>query len=168
MPLRRVGASGSHSCSVWRPKPDPNIFGPSMDKWDGAVAARDRLFAAAEQSQLRNLVVVDGDVHFNCAGELKKDFADEKSATLGVEFVTTSISSLGDGYDTNNRHQALMQQDPHIKFYNAQRGYTRHVVTPQRWQVDYQVLDKVSVPDGRMSTRRRFVVENGVSRLVDA
>ena len=148
--------------------PDPNIATYSMDKWDGAVAARDRLFAAVESAKLRNLVVVDGDVHFNCAGELKKDFADEKSATLGVEFVTTSISSLGDGYDTNKRHQALMQQDPHIKFYNGQRGYTRHVVTPQRWQADYQVLDKVTVPDGRMSTRKSFVVENGVSRLVDA
>ena len=147
--------------------PDPNIFAPSMDKWDGAVAARDRLFAAVENARLRNLVVVDGDVHYNSAGELKKNFADEKSATLGVEFVATSISSLGDGYDTNNRHHALMQQDPHIKFYNAQRGYVRHVVTPETWQADFQVLDKVSVPDGRMTTRKRFVVENGNSRLVD-
>ena len=148
--------------------PDPAILAPSMDKWDGAVAARDRLFAAVEQSKLRNLMVVDGDVHFNCAGELKKDFADEKSATLGVDFTATSISSLGDGYDTNNRHKALMQQDPHIKFYNGQRGYVRHVVTPQRWQADYQVLDKVSVPDGRMTTRRSFVVESGNSSLLDA
>ena len=29
------------------------------------------------------------------------------------------------------------------------------------------LLDKVTVPDGRMSTRRSFVVENGVSRLLD-
>ena len=148
--------------------PDLAIFAPSMDKWDGAVAARDRLFAAVEQSKLPNLVVTDGDVHFNCAGELKKNFADEKSVTLGVEFVATSISSLGDGYDTNNRHKALMQQDPHIKFYNAQRGYVRYVVTPERWQTDFQVLDKVSVPDGRMTTRRRFVVESGNSKLLDA
>ena len=148
--------------------PDPNIFALSMDKWDGAVAARDRLFAAVEQAKLRNLVVVDGDVHFNCAGELKKNFADEKSATLGVEFVATSISSLGDGFDINARFKALMQQDPHIQFYNGQRGYVRHVVTPERWQADYQVLDKVTVPDGRMTTRRSFVVESGVSRLVDA
>lgn len=147
--------------------PDPAILAPSMDKWDGAVAARDRLFNAVTQSKLRNLVVVDGDVHFNCAAELKRNFADETSASLGVEFVATSISSLGDGYDTNNRHKALMQQDPHIKFYNAQRGYVRHIVTPQRWQADYQVLDKVSVPDGRMTTRRSFVVENGNSRLQD-
>jgi alkaline phosphatase D len=148
--------------------PDPAILGPSMDKWDGAVAARERLFNAVEQSKLRNLVVVDGDVHHNCAGELKKNFDDEKSATLGVDFTTTSISSLGDGFDSNGRFKTLMQQDPHIRFYNAQRGYVRHVVTPQRWQADYQVLDKVSVPDGRISTRRSFVLENGVSRLQNA
>ena len=148
--------------------PDPAIFAPSMDKWDGAVVARDRLFAAVAQSRLSNLIVVDGDVHFNCAGELKQDFADEKSASLGVEFVTTSISSLGDGYDTNPRHTALMQQDPHIKFYNGQRGYVRHVVTPQHWQADYQVLDKVSAPGGVISTRKSFVVDSGNSRLQDA
>ena len=148
--------------------PDPAIFAPSMDKWDGAVVARDRLFAAVAQSRLSNLIVVDGDVHFNCAGELKQDFADEKSASLGVEFVTTSISSLADGYDTNPRHTALMQQDPHIKFYNGQRGYVRHVVTPQHWQADYQVLDKVSAPGGVISTRKSFVVDSGNSRLQDA
>lgn len=148
--------------------PDPAIFGPSMDKWDGAVAARDRLFAAVEQAKLRNLVVVDGDIHLNCAGELKRNFDDEKSATLGVDFTATSISSLGDGYDINDRFKTLMQQDPHIKFYNAQRGYVRHTVTPKQWRADYQVIDKVSVPDGRMSTRRSFVLENGVSRLNDA
>lgn len=147
--------------------PDPNIFGPSMDKWDGAVAARDRLFNAVEQSKLRNLVVVDGDVHLNCAGELKKNFDDEQSATLGVDFTATSISSLGDGIDIDNRLKTLMQQDPHIKFYNRQRGYVRHVVTPERWQADYQVLDKVSTRDGRMSTRKRFVVENANSKLLD-
>ena len=55
-----------------------------------------------------------------------------------------------------------------MKFFNAQRGYVRHIVTPGRWQADYQVLDKVSVPDGRMSTRKTFVIENGKSSLLDA
>ncbi len=148
--------------------PDPGVFGPSLDKWDGAVAARDRLFAAVENTKLANLVVVTGDIHRNWAGELKKDFADEKSATLGVEFVATSISSVGDGFDINGRFKALLQQDPHIKFFNSQRGYVRHVVTPDRWQADFQVLDKVSVPDGRLSTRKSFVVENGKPGLAGA
>jgi alkaline phosphatase D len=147
---------------------DPNVFAPSLDKWDGAAAARDRLFTSVENAKLRNLVVVTGDVHQNWAGELKKNFADEKSATLGVEFVATSVSSLGDGYDINNNYKALLQQDPHMKFFNAQRGYVRHVVTPDRWQADFQVLDKVSVPDGRLSTRKSFAVESGKSSLVDA
>jgi alkaline phosphatase D len=145
---------------------DPAILGPSMDKWDGTVAARDRLFVAVEQSKLRNLVAVDGDIHFNCAGELRKNFDDEKSASLGVDFTATSITSLGDGFDINQRFSTLMQQDPHIKFYNGQRGYVRHVVTPNRWQAEYQVLDKVSTPDGVMSTRKIFVVEDGNSRLL--
>jgi alkaline phosphatase D len=111
---------------------------------------------------------VTGDVHHNFAGELKKNFADEKSATLGVEFIATSITSLGDGFDINARFKTLLQQDPHIKFFNGQRGYVRHSVTPKRWQADYQVLDKVTAPDGRMSTRKSFVVENGRSGLLEA
>jgi alkaline phosphatase D len=147
--------------------PDPNVFAPSLDKWDGAVAARDRLFAAVENARLANLVVISGDLHQNWAGELKKNFADEKSATLGVEFVATSVTSLGDGFDTNDNYKALLQQDPHIKFFNRQCGYVRHIVTPNRWQADFQVLDKVSVPDGRLSTRKSFVVENGKPGLAE-
>ena len=51
--------------------PDPDIFAPSLDKWDGAPAARERLFAAVERAKLRNLIVVTGDVHQNWAAELK-------------------------------------------------------------------------------------------------
>ena len=148
--------------------PDPAILGVSMDKWDGYSATRDRLFEAVETAKLRNLVSVCGDVHFNCAADLKKNFADEKSPTLGVEFVCSSITSLGDGFDINERFKALQQQDPHIKFYNGQRGYMSHTVTPRRWQADYKVLDKVSIKEGTLTTRRSFVVESGRAGLMDA
>jgi len=141
--------------------PDPAVYSTHMDKWDGAVAARERLFAAASAAKVANLVAVTGDVHLNCVGELKRDFADPASATLGVEFVGTSITSGGDGSDTSARLRALQQQDPHIKFYNRQRGYVRHTVSPKAWQADYRVLDKVSIRDGRVSTRASFVVEAG-------
>ena len=148
--------------------PDPNVFAPHMDKWDGAVAARNRLLEAVEASKLSNLIVLSGDIHQNWAGELKRDFSDVKSATLGVEFVGTSITSDGDGFDIRKRYKALLAQDPHIRFFNSQRGYVRHVVTPARWQADFRVLDKVSEPGGRLSTRRSFVVEAGKPGLVDA
>lgn len=148
--------------------PKPDVLALHMDKWDGAAAARERLLAAVEGAKLDNLVVVTGDIHHNCIGELKKNFSDEKSATLGVEFVSTSISSGGDGVDTTPRFRTLLQQDPHIRFYNAQRGYIRHVVTPDRWRADVQVVDRISVPDGRLTTRASFVVENGRPGLSDA
>jgi alkaline phosphatase D len=62
----------------------------------------------------------------------------------------------------------LLAQNPHVKLFNNQRGYVRHVVTPDRWQADFQVLDKVSVRDGQVSTRKSFVVDNGKNRLADA
>jgi alkaline phosphatase D len=82
--------------------------------------------------------------------------------------VATSISSGGDGFDTNDSFKALLAQDPHIKFFNNQRGYVRHTVTPDRWQADFQVLDRVSVGDGHVSTRKSFVVEHGKNGLADA
>jgi alkaline phosphatase D len=148
--------------------PDPRVLATSMDKWDGAVAARDRLFAAVEDARLSNLIVLTGDVHNHWAGELKKNFDDPNSTTLGIEFVATSISSGGDGFDTNDTFKTLLTQNPHIKFFNNQRGYARHVVTPERWQADFQVLDKVSLRDGHVSTRKSFVVEHGKSGLADA
>jgi alkaline phosphatase D len=147
---------------------DPNIFMPSMDKWDGAVAARDRLFAAIEDAKVNNLIALAGDIHNNWAGELKRNFLDEKSATLGIEFVGTSVSTDGDGYDINDNFKRRVAKQPYVKFFNNQRGYVRNVVTPDRWQADFQVLDKVTVPDGRMTTRKSLVVENGKSGIAEA
>jgi alkaline phosphatase D len=141
--------------------PDPNVYRTSLDKWDGAVAARERLYAAIREAKRGNVIVVSGDVHLHCAAELKQDFDDPASPTLGVEFVATSVTSNGDGYDSNDALRALLAQDPHIKFYNRQRGYVRHVVTPERWRADFQVLDRVSVPDATLTTRQSFVVEHG-------
>jgi phosphodiesterase/alkaline phosphatase D-like protein len=44
----------------------------------------------------------------------------------------------------------------------------RRAQMPRGPGADFQVLDKVSVADGRLSTRRSFVVESGKSSLVDA
>ena len=146
--------------------PDRSIL--SMDMWDGAAAARDRLFGAIEDSKTGNVIVLSGDIHINLAGELKKVFFDEKSATLGVEFIGTSITTNGDGQDINDNDRKRMAKQPYIKFFNNQRGYVRHVVTPACWQADFRVLDKVTVPDGRISTRMSLVVEKDKSAIAQA
>jgi alkaline phosphatase D len=148
--------------------PDPGRSVLSMDMWDGATAARDRLFGAIEDSKTGNVIVLSGDIHSNWAGELKKDFFDERSAALGVEFIGTSITSNGDGHDIRDNDRKRMAKQPYVKFFNNQRGYACHIVTPARWKVDFRVLDKVTVAGGRISTRMSLVVENGKSAIAQA
>jgi len=148
--------------------PDPNKFLPNMDMWDGAPAARDRLFVAIADAGLSNVIALSGDIHSNWAGLLKKDFLEETSATLGVEFIGTSITTNRDGFDINDVFRQRLAKQPYVKFFNGQRGYLRHIVTPARWQADFRVLDKVTVPDGRISTRKSLVVESGRSAIAPA
>jgi len=133
----------------------------SMDAWDGYVAARDRLFNFLQENQIVNPVVLTGDVHSNWAADLKADFENLNSATIGTEFVGTSISSGGDGTDTRSNTAAILAENPHIKFFNGQRGYVRCEITPDRWQTDYRIVPFVTQPDAPISTRASFVVEDG-------
>jgi alkaline phosphatase D len=133
----------------------------SMDKWNGYIESRNRLLDFLHRRKPSNPVVITGDIHTNWAADLKTDFDREDSPIVGAEFVGTSISSGGDGSDTQPTTEQRLAENPHIKFFNAQRGYVRCALTPERWQTDYRVLAAVTQPDAAISTRASFVVENG-------
>ena len=138
-----------------------------LDSWDGYVAERDLVLAEAATRGVRNLVVVTGDRHQNYAAELKADYADPDSATVGTEFVGTSISSSQDGQDLGEQGQALLAANPHLRFVNEQRGYARCFVTPELWQTDFRVVPYVTSPGAPVSTRASFVVEDGHPGLLE-
>ncbi len=138
----------------------------SMDKWDAYIRSRQRLFEFLDPRPALNPVFITGDVHVNWAADLKADFYDPRSKTLGVEFVGTSISTGGDGADMNTGGQTRMAENPHFKFYNGQRGYVRCTVTPERWTTDYRVVPFVTRPGAPISTRSTLVVENGRPGLI--
>jgi alkaline phosphatase D len=117
------------------------------------------------ERRIANPIVASGDVHNNWLADLKADFSDPDSPTVGTEFVGTSISSGGDGADTNPRAQGIVAENPHIKFFNGQRGYVRCILTPESFQADYRVLPYVSWRAAPIHTRASFVVENGHSRV---
>ncbi len=138
--------------------PDPAHLKTSMDQWDGSVAARNRLFAAMADSKLANAVVLTGDIHNNWAGELKSDFDNANSQTLGVEFVATSITSGGDGADTSPDTARILSANPHVKFFNNHRGYMRHTLTTDRWTADFRRLKSLSA---RRAGEHAAVVRRG-------
>ena len=72
----------------------------AMDQWSGYEAARNRVLQYLHEKHPSNPVVLTGDIHSNWVADLKLDFADEKSPTVGTEFVGTSITSGGNGADS--------------------------------------------------------------------
>lgn len=133
----------------------------AMDQWSGYEAARARILRSLHQRKIANPVVLTGDIHSNWAADLKLDFADSKSPIVGAEFVGTSISSGGDGSDSQPAVEAYLPENPHVHLYNNQRGYVRCSLTPERWQSDYRVVPYVAKIGAPISTRASFAVENG-------
>ena len=76
--------------------------GFNPDAWDGYAANRDRIVAGLVSSPVRNAVVLSGDVHSHWAAEVRENFDDPSSTLVATEFVTTSITSGGDGSDTRD------------------------------------------------------------------
>ena len=130
-----------------------------MDKWDGYVEARKRLFNFLADARPANPIVITGDFHTHWVADLKLNFDDPTSRTVGTEFVGSSISSGGDGNDS--APQDVLASNPHIKFFSNRRGYVQVTVTPSLWTSHYHVLPYVSRPDAPVETRASFVVESG-------
>ena len=133
----------------------------SMDKWDGYTASRARLYARLREMKASNPIVVSGDVHVHYGADLKLDFHDPRSQTIGTEFTNTSITSGGDGTDVSAVWERIRGDNPHIKYHSARRGYIACTATPKTMQADFKVLDKVTVPDLPIRTGGSLVVEAG-------
>ncbi|MGH3935646.1 MAG: alkaline phosphatase D family protein [Pseudonocardiaceae bacterium] len=135
--------------------------GFNPDAWDGYVGSRDRIVAALRDSPGRNTVVLTGDVHAHWAAEVKERFDDPSSPTVATELVTTSITSGGDGSETDEDAEGIMADNPHIRFYNNRRGYVCTRFTDGEVRVDFQVVPYVSRPDAPVQTRASFTVFDG-------
>ncbi|MER7245635.1 alkaline phosphatase D family protein [Kribbella sp. NPDC000426] len=132
-----------------------------MDTWNGYTASRDRVLSGVRDRDVRNFVVLTGDLHRSVASDLRVNFADPSTPAVGSEFVTTSISSGKDGADTDATGRALLGENPHVKYQNVQRGYLSCRLDRSRWTSEFRVVDRVTTPGGTASTRATLVVEDG-------
>jgi alkaline phosphatase D len=129
------------------------------DGWDGYPAARERLLRSVVERQLRNPVVIGGDVHSFNVCELKLDFDDPKSAVVASEFVGTSITSQA---WRRERMLQYLPDNPHIVFAESSyRGYTRVDVTPKRLTADLRAVQSVQTRDAPCTTLASFAVDDG-------
>ncbi|MFI9585679.1 alkaline phosphatase D family protein [Streptomyces sp. NPDC052236] len=137
------------------------VFNVSMDAWDGYTASRDRLLAGAEAAGIENLMVLTGDVHVGYGFDLKKDWNDPASRTVGTELVATSITSGKDGADKPANWDNLTQANPHLRFYNGRRGYLTITLGEQQARTDFKTVTAVTTPGAPLTTAASFVTEAG-------
>ena len=141
----------------------PEIDDVSMDGWDGNAASRRRITQGWGDAKVRNAVVLTGDVHRHWATDLKVDYKDPAAAVVGSELVCSSITSTGDG--TGSTTDPTMAWNPHLKFYNDNRGYVNTRITKDALTADFRVLDYVTTPGAPVSTKKSFTITDGVPGL---
>ncbi len=134
----------------------------SMDQWSGYPAARERLLSAVARHAPNRTVVLTGDIHSNWVNELHVPHVPAEGPGVAAEFVTTSISSGGDGSDAwAGVNERTMPDNPHVKWHSARRGYVHCEVTPEAWTSTYREVPYVSRPGAPVRSASRWRVENG-------
>jgi alkaline phosphatase D len=137
----------------------------NMDAWDGYRASRARIQQGWVDRGVRNPVVLTGDVHASFANNLKADYANPGSATIGTELVCTSITSGGNGSATTTVPNGA--SNPHMRFYSNRRGYVRTRITPSQITADFRSVATVTEHGAPATTARTFIIHDGQSGLAD-
>jgi len=162
----------AESQARWRGLAEPLFFSrrvfpdgrTSADAWDAFAAERARIVEAVRASGTANLVVISGDVHNHWAAEVLTDFADPASPSVGVEFVSSSVTSAPPETDAD----AVLRRNPHIKFFDGRRGYVWCEADAEGFTAEYRAVDYVDRPGAPVRTVARFSVVDGRLKRADA
>jgi alkaline phosphatase D len=133
----------------------------NFDQWDGYVASRQRILDFLGESKTSNPVVITGDIHASGAGDLKLNFNDLASPSVGTEFIGTSISStFPDAFIPIV--EAAVRDTPYAKYFEGRRrGYVRCTLDAKEWRSDYRYVSTVQEPEATIETGASFVVSDG-------
>jgi alkaline phosphatase D len=109
--------------------------------------------------------VPTGDIHTNWANELPVIPSQSDAPSAGTEFVCTSITSNGDGSDHPAGLEAMLSDNPFVKYHGTRRGYVSCVIDGKSWRSDFRTIDYVTRPGAPLQTPASFVVESGRAAL---
>ena len=131
------------------------------DGWDGYPAARARLTDSLRKNEVANAVLLGGDVHENWVGHVKADYANVTSASVGVEFCGTSITSRSNSA-ARAKVDEWLGENPHFLFAdNKAKGYGVCEFTPGKLTTTLRAVDDVTRKDATIETLATFNVQAG-------
>lgn len=134
----------------------------NTDQWDGYPAERERLLDTIMAENINNAVVLTGDIHTSWANDLPLEGQyddDANTGSVGVEFVTTSITS--DAFPFDVPTAVIQQSNPHVQYTKLdQRGYMILDVTKQRAQADWYYMSTVEDSNYQQSFGTSWMVQD--------
>jgi alkaline phosphatase D len=121
--------------------------------------ARERLLNTLAQAQLKDVLVLGGDVHMNVAANLRVRPNDERAPVVASEIVTTSITSRGMG---ETLLAAIRDNNPDIRHARAdERGYTLLDIRPEGATATFRATPFPAQADSVLREQARFEVLAG-------
>lgn len=143
------------------------------DQWDGYAPTRERLFEVLRERDIRNNVVLTGDIHSSWCNDLSSNpwapsATSAEARTVGVEFVGPAVSSPGlrDQAQAVTDAERVRSTSPHMKYVELhKRGYCILDVTRERAQCEYYHLATVSERNGQQELAAVYASEAGSNAL---
>lgn len=143
----------------------------NTDQWDGYPIERQLLINDLLANNLNNMVILTGDIHTSWANDLPFDPSNTYDAasgtgSVGVEFVTTSITSPG--IDITLNTSIVQTLNPHIKYIDlTQKGYIILDVNKTRVQSDWYYVPTVTQQQYEDAFGSAWYVNDSANHLVE-
>ena len=133
-----------------------------MDGWDGYAAALRRITQGCLDANVRNAVVLTGDVHRSWANYVKVDYKDSARPCGGRSWCARPYI-LGNG--TGSTTDPVNAWNAQLKFTNDNRGYVNTRIAKDAMTADFRVLGYVTKPGSPVSTKASLMIRDGVPGL---
>jgi alkaline phosphatase D len=122
------------------------VFGQAVndDQWDGYPAERKKLFDYILNNNVKDVVVLTGDIHTAWANDLPSTGYNSSTGanSAGVEFVGTSVTSPGAPFGVPQ--SIITSSNPHIKYVDlVQHGFAILDINKTRAQCDYYYIPSI-------------------------
>ena len=149
----------------------------NSDQWDGYPSERKKLFNIVNDLNLKNLVVLTGDIHSAWANDLPFGRTPYNARTgagsAGVEFVTSAVTSPGiplTGIFGNIAQGAFAQlvkdNNSHVKHNNfVNRGFSILDITPQKTQTDFYNIETIERANSNYEYQVSYYTEKDSNHL---
>ncbi len=172
----------SNSTAKWNVIGQQVMFAPlrvlnqpvNMDQWDGYPAERKRVMDFIMNNNIQNPVILTGDIHTSWANDIPyQNYNGSTGAgSMGVEFVTTSVTSPGADFVSNLTSigvPLIKSQNSHMKFIDlTRRGYLILDLNAQRIQGDFYFVNRVDQFSTQETFQEGWYCDDGTRRLQKA